>query len=332
MGAGAIGSYLGGMLLQHGAQVTFVGRARGRDDAAAKGLVLEDLDGQKVALAPASVDYATDAAALASCDVVLVALKSTQTEDGATELARVLRAGTLVVSMQNGMGNAQVLRERLTAQKVLGGVVSFNVILLENGTFRRATNGPIVMEHDDDPRLAALAAQLEKAGFQVDVSRDFAAKQWTKLVINSSNALSALSGVPTRALVYEAPYRRIMRAVISEGVRVLRKAGKRTAPLGPLPIRAFPLVLGLPTSLVRIVGRAQLAIDPEARSSMWQDLARGRATEVDFLNGEIARVARSCGARAPLNQRLVELVHDAETAAKGSPNLSASALSSALGL
>src|SRR5690606_23361665 len=108
---------------------------------------------------------------------------------------------------------------------------------------------------------------------------------------------------------------------IEESLRVLRHAGIRPARLGPLPPHVFPYLLRLPSPLLRIVSRVQVAIDPEARSSMWDDLTRGRLTEVDWLNGEIVRLAREHGTTAPLNERVVALVHDAERAKGGSPRL-----------
>lgn len=95
-------------------------------------------------------------------------------------------------------------------------------------------------------------------------------------------------------------------------------------------MQLVPHALRLPTALVRIVARAQLEIDPEARSSMWEDLTANRATEVDWLNGEVVRLAESCGAQAPLNRRIVELVHEAERRGAGSPKLSAEELWSRL--
>ena len=104
----------------------------------------------------------------------------------------------------------------------------------------------------------------------------------------------------------------------------------KPAKLGPLPPKLFPYLLRLPTGLVKILSRVQVSIDPEARSSMWDDLSRGRLTEVDFLNGEIVRLAGSCGTEAPLNAQIVRLVHKAEHEAKGSPKLSARELWDAL--
>jgi len=85
-------------------------------------------------------------------------------------------------------------------------------------------------------------------------------------------------------------------------------------------------IMKLPTPIVRVIIRAQLRVDPEARASMWTDLERGRVTEVDFLNGEIVRLADEHGVAAPINRRIVELVHEAERAGAGSPRMSAETL------
>jgi 2-dehydropantoate 2-reductase len=101
----------------------------------------------------------------------------------------------------------------------------------------------------------------------------------------------------------------------------MRAAGIEPARLGPIPVRFFPLILSLPTPILRVIARAQLKIDPEARSSMWEDLEKRRATEVDYLNGEVVRLAAKHGAKAPLNERIVALVHEVEAAKNGSPQL-----------
>ncbi len=215
---------------------------------------------------------------------------------------------------------------------MLGGIVGFNVVVLDDGTFRRATTGPLAIEWSDDPRLTTLAKLLESAGFEVELARRFRATQWSKLVMNLNNAISALSGAPTRDLLFEPGYRRIVRAVLGESLAVMRAGNIETTRLGPLPVGAFPFVLGLPTPLLKLAARAQLKVDPEARSSMWRDLERRRPTEVEELNGEIVRLAASSGVRAPINERLVALVHEAEAKNLGPPNLSAEDLLRALDL
>ena len=190
--------------------------------------------------------------------------------------------------------------------------------------------GPLVIERSADVRAYQLVTLLAAAGFDVELVTDIRPLQWSKLIMNLNNAVGALSDRPTPDLLFIEGYRRILRALMSEALDVLRAAKVRTVRLGPLPITLFPVVLRLPSPLLRLVAGAQVKIDPEARSSMWEDLSRGRPTEVDHLNGEIVRLAESCGASAPLNTRMVTLVHEAEKRAAGSPKLSPEALWAAL--
>jgi 2-dehydropantoate 2-reductase len=338
MGAGAIGCYVGGCLAADGADVVFVGRERAKKELEGSGLVLSALDGGSGrVVAKERIAFSTEASALSGCDVVLCCVKSAQSAGTASALARVLAKGTLVVSMQNGVRNADVLRDALPGQIVLGGIVGFNVVSKGAGAFRRATSGPLVIEKPkdadgdgQDARLDVLVAALAAAGFEVQVVAGIRPLQWSKLIMNLNNAVGALSDRPTPDLLFLEGYRRILRAVMAEAIGVLRAAKEPTARLGPLPIGLFPFLLRLPTPLLRVVASAQVKIDPEARSSMWEDLTRGRPTEVDHLNGEIVRLAESCGVKAPLNARMVEIVHDAEKRAAGSPKLDADALWSAL--
>ena len=117
-----------------------------------------------------------------------------------------------------------------------------------------------------------------------------------------------------------------MGAVIGEALDVLAAAGIKPAPLRGVPLGVMRTVLKLPTPLVRLVTRAQMRVDPEARSSMWEDLDKGRPTEIDYLNGEIVKLADEIGAPAPVNRRIVALVREAEKTSPGSPNIPADEL------
>ncbi len=327
MGAGAIGCFCGGRLAANGAHVVLVGRERAMAELSASGLKLKDLDGPQTVAPKENLQLVTDPSALVDCDVILVCVKSAQTAEVASNLARLLGdKRAVIVSMQNGVRNPEVLRSQLKQQIVLGAIVGFNVVGEKDGTYHRTTSGELVIEANEALAVKEFGAALQRAGFEVDLSPVLKEKQWSKLVMNLANAIGALTDVPTRGLLFQSEYRRIMRAVMAEALSVMKAAGIHPAKLGAIPVQYFPMVLGLPTSLLQVVARAQLKIDPEARSSMWQDLSLGRLTEVDDLNGEIVRLARSCGAKAPLNQRIVEIMHDVEKRRSGSPKMSAEVL------
>ena len=316
-----MGCYIGGALAHAGCDVVMVGRDRVRDEIATHGINLVDMQGRRTTTRAAR--FVTSAAALDDRDVVLCCVKSAQTASVGEELAGILPPRTVVVSMQNGVGNAATLRAKLK-QEVLGGIVGFNVLSRGDGVFRQATSGQLVIE--DRGVAGELRDALTRTGFDVKWIRDIEPVQWAKLVMNLNNAISALSGAPTRDIVFDAKYRRVLGGIVGEALRVMKAAGIRAGRLGAFPVTWFPLIVSIPTPILRVVARAQLDIDPEARSSMWEDLTRRRLTEVEFLNGEIVRLAESRGIDAPMNRRIVKLVHDAEAAAQGSPHMSADSL------
>jgi 2-dehydropantoate 2-reductase len=136
--------------------------------------------------------------------------------------------------------------------------------------------------------------------------------QWAKLVLNLNNPINALSNLPLKAQLSERAYRQCTALVQREALDLLTKAGIAPARLTPLPPGWIPSVLRLPDFLFTRLAARMLAIDPLARSSMWEDLEAGRRTEVDYLNGEIVRLAARLGTTVPVNARLIALVRDAE--------------------
>ena len=330
MGSGSIGCYVGGKLLAaDAARVTFVGRPRVKEELAAHGLTVRDGDGERRVEA-SRVDFHTEASVLAACPIVLCCVKSAATAETAKMLDGIIAGDALVASFQNGVRNPLALGLHLPGRTILPAIVGFNVVSKGGGVFHRGMDGPIALEASSDPRAGELAAALRRAGLPVETPRDIAPDQWTKLLVNLNNAVSALSGAPTQRLLRDAGYRRLVAAVIDEGLGVLRAAGIRPAKLRGVPVEWMPRILRMPTPIVRLVTRAQTRVDPEARSSMWEDLEKRRPTEVDYLNGEIVALAERSSTAAPLNRRIVELVRAAERAERGSPNLSADALSAEL--
>jgi len=325
-GAGAVGCYVGGRLQAAGAaDVVLVGRARLRDQLRATGLAVQDFDGPRVTAV--GYRFATEASALADCDVVLCCVKSHHTAAAAAELAAVLGPDALVVSLQNGVRNPDVLRAALPGRRIVPSIVSWNVVAVD-GSFRRTTSGPLVVERG--PATQALVRALVAAGIGVEQPAELAPHQWTKLLVNLNNAVSALTDVATTRLLREPGYRRTLAALVDEGLGVLRAAGIKPAKFNGVPLAWMPRLLRLPTAIVKLVTRAQLKVDPAARSSIVAGPRAHRPTEVDYLNGEIVSLAERHHVAAPINRRIVALVHDAERADLGSPGMSADALWAAL--
>lgn len=307
-GAGSIGCYVGGRLAAAGADVVFVGRERLARETAAHGLTLTDLRGADLRVeAPR---YETDPAAAAGADLVLVTVKSAATAEAAEALAPHLKPGALVVSFQNGLRNAAVLRERLPQAVVLPGMVAFNVVHSGAGRFHQGTVGDLGVQ--DHPALDAHAAAFERAGFTLAREADLTGVQAGKLLLNLNNAINALSGLPLKTELSQRAYRRCLALAQREALAAYRVAGIVPAKTAGLDPRLLPVLLSLPDALFTRAAAKMLAMDPLARSSTWEDLEAGRPTEVDYLNGEIAALAAEHGLAAPVNARLTALVHAAE--------------------
>jgi 2-dehydropantoate 2-reductase len=322
-GAGSIGCYAGGCLALAGRNVTLLLRPSLAEAIARAGWRVSDLDGIDRPVQPGAVRLATDpAAALADADVVLVTVKSGDTVAMAELIAEHAPSGITVVSLQNGVGNVDLLLARLGGMaRVVAGMVPFNVVqTLGKGApprFHRATSGTVLI----GAGVAGLREALNADGLAVTESPDMTGVLWGKLLLNLNNALNALAGVPLATELSDKRWRRLLARQIEEGLAVLKAAGIKPARIEGVPPGAVPRILRLPNWLFRRVASRMLAIDPEARSSMWDDLERRRPTEIGHLQGAILALAAKARVRVPLTERIVKLVKDAEAARAGSPAL-----------
>lgn len=300
IGAGSVGCWVGGCLAAAGAEVHFVGRPRVLDALHRHGLTLTDLEGRRRTLAADTLHlHQTPPPAAA---LWLLAVKS-----GATEAAaRGLPAGSRVLSLQNGIGNAARIAAAAPGVEAIPGMVPFNVAEIGPGHFHRGTAGQLAAQ--DNPALRDWQPLFAAAGVPLALHADLLPVQWSKLLLNLNNPVNALSGLPLRAELMDRDCRRVLAALQDEALAALQAAGIRPAPLTPLPPRRLPTVLRLPNWLFVRVARRMLAMDAKARSSMADDLALGRPTEVDAFCGEVVRLARAHGLQAPLNARLKALV------------------------
>ena len=316
-GAGSIGCFVGGMLAAAGRPVALLARPRVLREIEDNGLRLTSLDGSERRIAPDRLTLSESPSIFTDAGVVLVTVKSADTAGMADLIAQHAPRHAVIVSLQNGVGNASLLRERLPGRRVLAGMVPFNVIALGQGRFHRATSGDIVLEQDD----AGAADRLSAPGLTLRPSGNIAGVQWGKLLVNLNNALNALAGLPLRQQLGQRAWRVLFADQMAEGLAAIKAEGIRTVSSTPIPPRWTPHLLRLPDPVFGVLLGRTMKIDPEARSSMWEDLQRGRRTEIDYLQGVITGIADRHGLRAPLSRRIVALIKSAEAAGKGSPGL-----------
>ncbi|MGH8494299.1 MAG: 2-dehydropantoate 2-reductase [Moraxellaceae bacterium] len=321
-GAGSIGCYVGGRLQTGGNAVTLIGRPRLGEILQSRGLTLSDYHGWQTHITPDTLHFSTEATALTQADLVLVTVKSADTTAAAETLARALKPDALVISLQNGLHNAETLASRLPQHTVLAGMVPFNVAQTEAGHFHQGSEGELAVQTHS--QLEKFRRAFVQAGLPLEEHADMKAVQWAKLLLNLNNAVNALSGLPLKTELEQRDYRRVLAAAQEEALSLLRDKNQTLAKLTPLPPHWIPKLLRMPDIFFRVAAKKMLAIDPLARSSMQDDLVAGRKTEIDVLQGEILALAKAAGKSAPVNTRLLALIHEAE--AGGRRNWSSAAL------
>ncbi|MFL6708279.1 MAG: 2-dehydropantoate 2-reductase [Massilia sp.] len=317
LGAGSIGVYVGASLLAAGAGVLLLGRASMGERLAHAGVLLTDLHGRRQQVPGAQIRFATEPEALAAASLVLVTVKSADTAAAAADIARHAQPSCVVLSLQNGIGNADLLAAALPGRTVLGGMVPFNVVQMPGNRFHRGTEGELMTAQSE--ALAPWLAPFEAAGLPLQQRADFLEVQWGKLLLNLNNAVNALSNLPLKTELSQRAYRRCLALLIDEALQVLAAAGIAPAKLARVSPKMLPAVLRLPDWLFVRLAATMLRIDPEARSSMWEDLQAGRRTEIDYLSGAVVALAGTLGMAAPANARMIALVRRAEQGGGAAP-------------
>jgi 2-dehydropantoate 2-reductase len=286
LGAGAVGCYFGGLLARAGHEVTLIGRPVHVEAFKARGLRFEGLKFD--ALVP--VKASTDAGAVRGCRLVLFCVKSTDTEDAAAQIAPHLDADAVVLNLQNGVDNTERIQARV-AQPVIPAVVYVATEMAGPGHLKHHGRGDLVIGSPHAAWNERLKTWFEAAGVPVAISDNVAGELWAKLVVNCAyNALSAITQLPYGRMIEGPGIRDVMRDVVEETLAVAKASGVSMAP-GTLE-RTLKVAEAMPTQF----------------SSTAQDLARGKPTEIEHLNGFVVRRGAALGVPTPVNRTLYALV------------------------
>jgi 2-dehydropantoate 2-reductase len=289
MGAGAVGCYYGGMLGRAGHEVTLIGRQAHVDAVRNGGLRIET----KAFDTRVPVRASTRADGVRGARLVLFCVKSSDTESAGRDMAPHLEAGALVLNLQNGVDNAERLQP-LLRQRVAPAVVYVATEMAGPGHVRHHGRGELVVA--PEVASAELKDLFGSAGVPLQVSENVAGALWMKLIVNCAyNALSAITQLPYGRLVEGEGIEAVMRDVTDECLALARALGVQ--------------VPGDAHEAVRQIARTM----PTQHSSTAQDLARGKRTEIDHLNGYVVRKAWALGIAAPVNRTLHALVKRMET-------------------
>ena len=316
IGAGAIGSVIGGLLSKAGEDVTLVGRKTHVDAINQKGLILVGESGKTVIQVKAAenLDFKPD-----------LALLTVKTQDVETSVrkAQLFLSGAQVVTMQNGVHSDDLVAGVLGKDNIISSVVLFNGEFLEPGkAYYSSVFGKTALLIGEPfgakgNRLQSLSVLFNKA-LPTEMSEDIRGAHWTKLLQNLNNAVPAVTGLPVQEGNQYPQIRELNINLMKEGLEVIKLAGIKTPPVPGTMLSLIEAMAKMPLpeassrmkNLIESLGKLPIL------GSTLQSIRRGRSTEIDYLNGEIVNLGKKTGTPTPVNSLIVELVHQVETTGK----------------
>ncbi len=316
IGAGAVGSVIGGLLSKAGEDVTLIGRKPHVDAINNNGLILDAESGKMVIKVKAAenLDFKPD-----------LALLTVKTQDVETSVrkAQLFLSGTLVVTMQNGVQSDDIVAGVLGKENIISSVVIYNCEFLEPGkalyskTFTKTAfliGEPFGAKGN---RIQSLSAMFNKA-LPTDISEDIRGAHWTKLLWNLITAVPAVTGLSYQEGNHYPQIRELNINLMKEGLEVVKVAGIETAPVPGFPLSLIETLAKMPLSEASSMMKKTIESGGEQHTlgSVLQSIKRGKTTEVDFMNGEIVNLGKKNGIPTPANTLMVKLVHQVETTGK----------------
>ncbi len=316
IGAGAIGSVVGGLLSKSGQDVTLIGRKPHVDAIMQNGLVLDGPSGQEVIRVKAAenLDFKPD--------LVLLSVKTHDVESSVTEI-KPFTSGVLVVTMQNGVQSDNIVAGILGKEKVVSGVVILGSIFLEPGKVSYSNPSDKIALLIGDPfilnrnRLQIISVLLSKA-LPTEIGEDIRGAHWTKLIMNLNNAVMAVTGLPMQECSQYSQIRKLNINLMKEGFKVIKRSGIKVVPVPGIPLSLMKTMTWIPLPVSSFVFKSKIKSYGKlpVLGSTLQSIKRGKNTEIDYLNGEIVKLGKKNGIPTPVNSLIVELVHQTETTGK----------------
>ena len=307
IGIGAIGSIVGGLLTKSGEDITLIGKQYQIDVIKHKGLKIIGVNGSSTIK---NIKVTKDLQVVKDADIIFICVKSQDTKQLANNLKNIINKSTLIISLQNGVRNVQLLKD-ITGNKVLSGVVLFNALYEKPGEATLTFKGRILLEKNNI-NLDMLVKSFYKAGLKITLVDNINGYLWSKLILNLQNAVTALTGQTIRQSISDKYTRDIIVATITEGVNIVQKSNIILEVLPEIdPIKLIKRLSNF-NSFILIIGSHLIGIKKDARNSMWQSLSKRKRTEIDFINGEIIFLAEKHKMHAPINKKIVELIKKAE--------------------
>lgn len=307
IGLGAVGSVIGGLISKNNKNITLIGKKKQIEQIEKNGLKITK---NKSETTIENLNLSSDFSSIKKVDIIFVCIKSQDTKKLFLDLKDHMKEETVIVSLQNGVRNTEIIN-KIVKNKVLSSVILFNALYKKPGQVDLTIKGKILLE--DDKKYSKKIYELFKdTGIKITLVENIKKFQWSKLILNLQIAVTAITGQTIKESIINKDSRKIIAETMYEGVKIVEKSGIKIESLPDLdPKKMIKRLTKLNTFFLKI-GSKFLGVSEKARNSMWQSLVRNRKTEIEYINGEIVKLAEKNKMSAPINRKLVRMIKDLE--------------------
>ncbi len=312
IGAGAIGSLVGGLLSRAGEDVTLIGRKAHVDVINKNGLIIDG------ALGESRVNIKAKERLDFKPDLVILTMKTQDVEAAALEIKPYV-SGIPILTMQNGVRSDELVAGVLGKENIISSVILFGSSFLEPGRVVHTHKGELLIglpfNHNGE-KLESIATVLNKA-VPVQIAKDIQCAHWTKLIVNLNNAIPAITGLSVQEIGTQPKLRKLSYYVLKEGLDITTLAKIKLCNLPGVPIVILKKIFNMSPIAILVIGRMMKSIGTApVLGSTLQSIKRGKSTEIDYLNGEIVSLGKKLGVSTPYNGAVVKMVHQVEATGK----------------
>ncbi|MEK6657309.1 MAG: ketopantoate reductase family protein, partial [Nitrospirota bacterium] len=309
MGAGAIGSVLGGCLAEAGEDVLLIGRKGNIDAINKNGLQIDGVRGRK------NIRIKADTGLTERPDMLFLCVKTQDIPEACKAITSKTK-DSIIITMQNGVKGDVLAAESLNRRDIVSSVVMFGATYIEHGKFIHNFEGDFIIGNafsKNDDAVNKAASVLNKFS-RTHISDNIHGVHWTKLLLNLNNCIPAITGRTMQESFADMEQARFGFNLIKEGLTVIDKAGIRLSDLPDLPLTKLRGLLAVPIDEGAVIfSHIMQGLSKEPLyGSILQSIKRGKATEIDYLNGEIVELGKRINLPTPYNSKAVEMVHKVE--------------------
>ena len=296
VGPGAMGCLFAAFLAKSKEEIWLLDKLQDRAERINQnGITVEGISGDW----KAGVKATAEPKDINQADLIIICVKSYDTKEAIINAKSLIGRNTKILTLQNGIGNIEIISEVAGSEKVIGGVTNLGATFIDAGKVRHAGRGETVVGRIDGKipvEMRSIREIFNKVGLETRISRDIKGLLWSKLIINVGiNALTAITRLNNGRLIEFEGTRKILREAVTEAVKIAKR-------------KRIKLIYDDPLAKVEAVCEATAT----NVSSMLQDVLRRKRTEIDFINGVVVRQGQELGIPVPINSILVDLVKTIE--------------------